>query len=68
LEDETGIINVIVWPKLIERYRKEVLQGQILRVVGTLQNTQGSQHLIAESLHSEDHRLANLSAGSRDFC
>jgi len=68
LEDETGIINVIVWPKLIERYRKEVLQGQILRVVGTLQNAQGSQHLIAKSLHSEDHRLANLSAGSRDFC
>ncbi|NDY97050.1 error-prone DNA polymerase [Wenzhouxiangella limi] len=68
LEDETGIINVIVWPKLLERYRREVLQGQILRVTGTLQNAQGSQHLIAKSLHSEDHRLANLSAGSRDFC
>ena len=68
LEDETGIINVIVWPKLIERYRKEVLQGQILRVAGTLQNANGSQHLIAQSLHSEDHRLANLSAASRDFC
>ena len=68
LEDETGIINVIVWPKLIERYRKEVLQGQILRVVGTLQNAQGSQHLIARSLHSEDHRLARLQAASRDFC
>lgn len=68
LEDETGIINVIVWPKLIERYRKEVLQGQILRVAGTLQNTNGSQHLIASRLHSEDHRLASLSAGSRDFC
>jgi error-prone DNA polymerase len=68
LEDETGIINVIVWPKLIERYRKEVLQGQILRVAGTLQNAQGSQHLIAQSLHSEDQRLAKLRAGSRDFC
>ncbi len=68
LEDETGIINVIVWPKLIERYRKEVLQGQLLRVVGTLQNAQGSQHLIARSLHSEDHRLAELRTDSRDFC
>ena len=67
LEDETGIINVIVWPKLIERYRKEVLQGQILRVAGTLQNANGSQHLIAKSLHSEDQRLAGLRAGSRDF-
>ena len=68
LEDETGIINVIVWPKLIERYRKEVLQGQLLRVVGTLQNAQGSQHLIAKSLHSEDHRLLGLRTASRDFC
>ncbi|MFP4208364.1 MAG: error-prone DNA polymerase [Wenzhouxiangella sp.] len=68
LEDETGIINVIVWPKLIERYRREVLQGRILRVAGTLQNANGSQHLIARSLHSEDHRLARLQAASRDFC
>jgi error-prone DNA polymerase len=68
LEDETGIINVIVWPKLIERYRREVLQSQILRVAGKLQNTQGTQHLIASSLHSEDHRLAKLQANSRDFC
>ncbi|HMA98350.1 MAG TPA: OB-fold nucleic acid binding domain-containing protein, partial [Wenzhouxiangella sp.] len=68
LEDETGIINVIVWPKLIERYRREVLQGQILRVVGKLQNAQGSQHLIASRLYSEDHRLAALQSDSRDFC
>ncbi len=68
LEDETGLINVIVWPRLIERYRKAVLQGQILRVAGTLQNAHGSQHLIARSLHTEDHRLASLSAASRDFC
>jgi error-prone DNA polymerase len=68
LEDETGIINVIVWPKLIERYRREVLQSQILRVAGKLQNAQGTQHLIAERLYSEDHQLASLRASSRDFC
>ncbi|MGY6554412.1 MAG: helix-hairpin-helix domain-containing protein [Wenzhouxiangella sp.] len=68
LEDETGIINVIVWPKLAERYRQAVLQAQLLRVVGTLQNAEGSQHLIAKSLHSEDQRLAGLRATSRDFC
>ena len=68
LEDETGIINVIVWPKLIERYRRVVLGGHILRVAGTLQNASGSQHLIARTIHSEDHRLASLAAESRDFC
>jgi len=68
LEDETGIINVIVWPKLVERYRQAVLEGHILRVVGKLQNASGTQHLVAKSIHSEDHRLASLTSKSRDFC
>jgi len=68
LEDETGIINVIVWPKLLERYRREVLDGTLLRVAGTLQNASGSQHLVARTIHSEDHRLAALASSSRDFC
>jgi len=68
LEDETGIINVIVWPKLLERYRREVLDGTVLRVAGTLQNASGSQHLVAHTIHSEDHRLAALASSSRDFC
>jgi len=68
LEDETGIINVVVWPKLVEQYRREVLEGTILRVTGTLQNANNTQHLIARSLVSEDHRLAALAANSRDFC
>jgi len=68
LEDETGLINVIVWPKLLERYRREVLESRLLRVAGTLQNANGSQHLIARRLYSEDARLARLAASSRDFC
>ncbi len=28
LEDETSIINVVVWPKVMEQYRKEVLGGR----------------------------------------
>ncbi len=67
LEDETGIINVVVWPKLLERYRKEVLESQLLRVAGTLQNANGTQHLIARHLVCEDHRLGRLSSRSRDF-
>ncbi|QOC21617.1 error-prone DNA polymerase [Wenzhouxiangella sp. AB-CW3] len=68
LEDETGIINVIVWPKVAERYRRAVLTGHMLRVAGKLQNAEGSQHLIAERIHLEDHHLARLSTRSRDFC
>ena len=67
LEDETGIINVIVWPKLAERQRTEVLQARLLRVHGKLQNANGSQHLIAANLEALDPWLAELAAESRDF-
>ncbi len=67
LEDETGIINVIVWPKLAERQRAEVLQARLLRVHGKLQNANGSQHLIAERLEALDEWLNGLAVESRDF-
>ncbi len=68
LEDETGIINVVVWPKLAERHRREVLSGQILRVHGKLQNTEGVCHLIAKRIDCLDSWLAGLASRSRDFC
>jgi error-prone DNA polymerase len=37
IEDETGSLNVIVWPKTLDQYRSAVLQGQLLTVYGTWQ-------------------------------
>ena len=37
LEDETGMINVVVRPKLAEKYRKEVLRSSFLFVSGRLE-------------------------------
>ena len=67
LEDETGIINVIVWPKLVERFRQAVLGSRILRVRGTLQNSDGTCHVIAQTLIDESARLAEITHESRDF-
>ncbi|RFF32229.1 error-prone DNA polymerase [Wenzhouxiangella sediminis] len=68
LEDETGIVNVVVWPKLLERYRQAVLGGSILRVAGKLQNVEGVCHLVAERIDSLDTWLTELDSRSRDFC
>jgi len=68
LEDESGIINVIVWPKLLERYRQAVLGGRILRVYGKLQNVEGVCHLVAEWIDCLDDWLTELDSRSRDFC
>lgn len=47
LEDETGTINVIVWPKTYERFRRAVIAGRLLRVTGKLQREGMVTHLIA---------------------
>ncbi|MDR9452384.1 MAG: error-prone DNA polymerase [Wenzhouxiangella sp.] len=65
LEDETGLINAIVWPKIAARYHAALLQSQIIRIRGQLQQKQGSVHIIAQALYSEDARLASLMADER---
>ena len=47
LEDETGIANVIVWPKTYERFRRAVIAGRLLRVTGQLQREGDVRHLVA---------------------
>lgn len=47
LEDETGIANVIVWPRVYERHRRAVISGRLLRVTGRLQREGSVAHLVA---------------------
>ncbi len=48
LEDETGVSNIVVWPKIYERYRRIVMSGRLLKVTGTLQREGIVVHLIAQ--------------------
>ena len=64
LEDETGVANVIVWPKVFEKYRKEVLGGRLLVVDGRLQSESGVIHVVADRLMDHTARLARLSRAS----
>ncbi len=50
LEDETGLANVIVYPRLFERYRTLINLEPALIVSGRLQCEQGTSHVIAETL------------------
>ncbi|HYW03818.1 MAG TPA: error-prone DNA polymerase [Gammaproteobacteria bacterium] len=67
LEDETGAVNVIVWPDLAERQRRELLQARLLVVRGTLQNRHGVRHVIAGRLEDRSRLLGELTVRSRDF-
>jgi DNA polymerase III alpha subunit len=61
LEDETGVANLIVWPKVFERYRPIVLGARLLKATGRLQSEQGVIHLVAERLQDLSPLLARLS-------
>ena len=50
LEDEFGIVNVIIWQKMYLKFRRAVIAGR--KVAGRLQRQSGVTHVIAE--HVED--------------
>jgi len=60
LEDETGVANIIVWPKTFERYRRQVLGARLIRVGGRVQNESGVIHLVADRIEDISIELAAL--------
>ncbi|MFS2134742.1 error-prone DNA polymerase [Duganella sp. Dugasp56] len=68
LEDETGNVNVIIWPALVERQRREVLSAPLLGVYGVWQQEGVVRHLVAKRLVDMSHLLGRLPTISRDFC
>jgi error-prone DNA polymerase len=67
MEDETGCVNVVVWPSLGEKLRPIVRQAMLLGVVGHVQKSDGVIHLIARELVDLSHWLGAMEISSRDF-
>ncbi len=64
LEDETGIANLVVWPKVFERFRSIVMGARILMVSGRVQKADNVTHIVAT--HLED-RTSDLSLLTEDY-
>src|SRR5690606_550351 len=67
LEDEEGVVNVIVWPRVAERRRLALLRSTLLAVRGRWERVDGVEHLVAGDLEDLSPLLGGLSADSRDF-
>ncbi|HIF76009.1 MAG TPA: error-prone DNA polymerase [Porticoccaceae bacterium] len=67
LEDESGSVNVVIWPSLGERLRPIVRQAMLIGVVGHVQKSDGVIHLIARQLVDLSHWLGTMELSSRDF-
>ncbi len=67
IEDEHGMVNVIVWPHLAERQRMQLLGSRLLAVNGRWEKVDGVEHLIAKNLQDLSGLLGGLDIHSRDF-
>ena len=61
LEDETGIANIVVWPAVMEKYRKEVMGSRLILVEGYIQSSpEHVTHLVAQRMFDRSHDLIGL--------
>ncbi len=63
LEDETGVVNVIVWRHIYERFRRAVISGRMLRVTGRIQRAHSVTHVLAEEIEDISDMLDLLVRG-----
>jgi error-prone DNA polymerase len=67
LEDETGAVNVIVWPAVVESQRRALLGSTMLTVYGQWQREGDVMHLVASRLIDHSELLQGLVSKSRNF-
>ena len=60
IEDETGVANLIVWPAILERFRRAALGATLLRCTGKLQREESVIHVVADRLEDLTPRLNTL--------
>lgn len=60
IEDETGVANLIIWPKLMEKLRPVVMAARLLKVKGRVQKADDVIHIIAIDLKDESSAIHRL--------
>jgi error-prone DNA polymerase len=64
LEDETGVANIVIWPRTFERFRRTVLTASLMGIKGKLQREGLVIHVVADEIADLTHLLRGLA--SRD--
>ncbi len=66
IEDESGIANLVVFKKLFDKYRKEIIQSKLLMVEGRLQREGEVIHVIVRRCHNFSRLLHQLSIPKKE--
>ena len=64
LEDETGIVNIVVWPKVFEKNRRTVMTAQFLQVRGKIEREGLVIHVVADAADRPERGTARLGDGT----
>ena len=67
LEDETGTMNLVVFQKLFDKYRKEIIQSRLLMVEGQLQKEGEVVHVIVRRCYNVSGLLKKLTSSREDI-
>jgi len=67
LEDETGIVNAVVWPSLFERQRRVLMTASMMGIHGKIQKEGEVVHLVAQKLFDFSSDLRNLGERNGEF-
>lgn len=67
IEDETGVANAIVWPKVFATYRPVVMGARLVKIRGRLQRESSVIHVVAEHIEDITPMLGLLRAEARRF-
>jgi error-prone DNA polymerase len=60
IEDETGTANLVVFQKLFDQYRKEIIQSRLLMVEGKVQREGEVIHVVVKRCHNYSKLLRSL--------
>lgn len=62
IEDETGTANLVVFQKLFDKYRKEIIQSKLIMVEGKVQKEGEVIHIIVHKCHNFSRLLGRLTS------
>ncbi|MEE4236785.1 MAG: error-prone DNA polymerase [Anderseniella sp.] len=61
LEDESGVCNLVIWPKVLEAFRATVMGARLMLVTGRVQRAGDIIHVVADRIDDCTHWLGELS-------
>ena len=61
LEDESGVINLVIWPDLMEKLRKVIMSARMMEVRGRVEYDDEVTHVIVTTIVDASAKLMTLS-------